>query len=88
MKPKLTVLLGAGSTPNLGVTDVPPIGMPSTCALTKRIGGMEFPAALHQSVRILLGPDETQPIQYNKPIPILPMMYHALTSEFDYTPTP
>ena len=86
MKPKLTVLLGAGSTLNLGVTppDVPPIGMPSTDALTKGIGGMTFPAALHQSVRILLGPDETQLIQYDKPISILPMIYHALTSEFDY----
>src|ERR1700684_4404456 len=58
--------------------------MPSTDDLTKRIGGMKFPAALHRSVPILFGPDERQPFQYNKLVPILPMFYHALTSEFDY----
>ncbi len=86
MKPSLTVLLGAGSTLNLGVTPpgAPPIGMPSTDDLTRRIAGMKIPAALHRSVPILLGPDESQPFQYNKQVPILPMIYHALTSEFDY----
>ena len=87
MKPTLTVLLGAGSTLNLGVTppDAQPIGMPSTHDLTKKIGGMEIPAALRRSVPILLGPDEGQPYYgYTKKIPILPMIYHALTSEFDY----
>ena len=86
MKPRLTVLLGAGSTLNLGVTppDAPSVGMPSTDALTKRIARMPFPAAVHRSVPILFGPDENQPFQYPKQIPILPMIYHALTREFDY----
>jgi hypothetical protein len=86
MKPRLTILLGAGSTLNLGVTppDAPPIGMPSTGDLTKRIAGMQTPAVLHRSVPILFGPNESQPFQYNKQIPILPIIYHALTSEFDY----
>ena len=86
MKP-LTVLLGAGSTLNLGVTspDVTPIGMPSTDDLTKLIleGRKKFPAALHRRP-ILLGPDESQQISpSNKWIPVLPMIHRALTSEFD-----
>ena len=42
MKPQLTVLLGAGSTLNLGLTglDGQPIGMPSTADLTARICSM------------------------------------------------
>ena len=86
MKPRLTVLFGAGSTLNLGVTpaEVPPIGMPSTSDLTRRIADMQIPAALHRSVPILLGPDENQPFQPPpRWVPILPMIYHALTSEFD-----
>jgi hypothetical protein len=85
-KPILTILLGAGSTLNLGVTPpgVPPCGMPSTDDLTKRIAGMKFPAALRRSVPVLFGPDESQPFQINKQVPILPVIYHALTSEFDY----
>lgn len=74
MKPRLTVLLGSGSTLNLGVTppDAPPIGMPSNSDLTRRIAGMEFPAALHRSVPILFGPDESQPFHYTKQFPISP----------------
>jgi hypothetical protein len=85
-KPTLTVLLGAGSTVNLGVTppEVQPIGMPSTERLTNRIAAMRFPAAVHRGTPILFGPDATQPFQYNRTFPILPMIHRALTSEFDY----
>jgi hypothetical protein len=87
MKPRLTVLLGAGSTVNLGVTPPevqPPTGMPSTADLTTRIARMQIPAALYRGARILLGPDERQSIQDTRWVPILPMIYDALIREFDY----
>jgi SIR2-like domain len=86
MKPRLTVLLGAGSTLNLGVTPpaAPPVGMPSTADLTKRIARMRFPAAVHPGIPILFGPDATQPFQYPRAIPILPEIYRTLSNEFDY----
>ena len=84
--PILTILLGAGSTVNLGITPlgVPPIGMPSTATLTDRVAGMRFPAAVRRSTPILFGPDEQKPFQYNQTFPVLPMIYRALTSDFGY----
>ena len=86
MKPRLTVLLGAGSTLNLGVTPpgVPPTGMPSTDDLTKRIARMQYPAVAHPGLPILFGPDAKKPFRYPKQIPIIPMVYDALAREFDY----
>jgi len=85
-KPALMVLLGAGSTANLGVTplDVPPIGMPSTQAITKRVATMTYPAVVRRGAPILFGPDINQPLQGNTIIPIVPMIYRALSAEFDY----
>jgi hypothetical protein len=87
-KQRLTVLLGAGSTLNLGVTpaDVQHVGMPCTDDLTERIKGMPFPAVSRQNIPILLGPDQNQPLQIggHVPIPILSMIHRALASEFEY----
>jgi SIR2-like domain len=85
-KPTLTILLGAGSTVNLGVTPpkVPPIGMPSTDDLTKRIARMRFPAAVRRGTPILFGPDQEKPFHYNKQVPILPLIHRVLSSQFEY----
>jgi hypothetical protein len=83
MKPRLTVILGAGSTQDLGIG--PPnsvLGMPSTEDLTLRIANMPWPATVREGAPILLGRDEQLP-RFGRTVPVLPLIYRALKTRFE-----
>jgi hypothetical protein len=83
MKPKLTILLGAGSTLNLGLG--PPgvvAGMPSTTELTERIARLQYPAAVRKGAPFVYGPDQKYPFSIDKSFPLLPAIHSALSGAF------
>jgi SIR2-like domain len=83
MRPRLTIILGAGSTQDLGIG--PPnsvLGMPSTEDLTLRIANMRWPATVREGAPILLGPEERLP-SFGRAIPILPLIYRTLKTSFE-----
>ncbi|HXN88431.1 MAG TPA: SIR2 family protein [Methylocella sp.] len=83
MKPKLTILLGAGSTLKLGLGAPDAVsGMPSTAELTERIARLQFPAAVRRGVPFVYGPDQKYPFSIDKPFPLLPAIYSALSGAF------
>jgi hypothetical protein len=83
MKPKLTVLLAAGSTINLGIGPSSP-GMPSTKELTAIIAGLKYPAAVRPGMPFVLTADQTHPSAFAQSIPILPRLTRALHDAFSY----
>ena len=83
MKSKLTVLLAAGSTINLGIGPSS-AGMPSTKELTDIIAGLKYPAAVHSGVPFVLTVDQTHLSAFAQSIPILPRITRALHNAFSY----
>jgi hypothetical protein len=81
MKPSLSVLLGAGSTMML-CPEEPTIGMPSTADLSKRIANMKYPMAVYRGTPIIFGAGHDEPYVHNRPVPVLPLINHALSNEF------
>jgi hypothetical protein len=83
MKPKLTILLGAGSTLNLGLGPSGVVsGMPSTAELTERVARLQYPAAVRRGVPFVFGPDQKHPFSIDKTFPLLPAIHGALSGAF------
>ncbi len=83
MKPRLTVLLGAGSTAclNPGIPDLR--GMPSTKDLTDCISKMQFPKVILSGTPFLLTDGTETPFAVNKAVPVLRLLYRALSNTFE-----
>jgi hypothetical protein len=79
-KPKLTILLGAGSTMQLYSKDRPG-GMPSTIAVTERLDRLEYPRAPGEAVAII-GPNAASHLRVPRHIPIVPFIFRALRGAF------
>ena len=85
MKPRLTILLAAGSTINLGIGPPGAVpGMPSTKELTERIAGLKYPAAVRAGVPFLIVADQKSTFGFAHSVPILPLLNHALRCAFEY----
>jgi hypothetical protein len=82
MKPRLTVLLGAGSTFSLA-PDIPGCrGMPSTDELTARLSKMQFPKVVLCGTPFLLDEKSGKPFSWNTAVPVLPLIHRALSNAF------
>ncbi len=82
MKPRLTVLLGAGSTVSLN-PEIPSIrGMPSTADLTTCISRMPFPRVVRIGTPFLQTERDTKPFVTSEGIPVLRLLSEALSSTF------
>jgi hypothetical protein len=85
MKPRLTVLLAAGSTLKSGIgpkSSVP--GMPSTRELTDLIANLKFPTALRLATPYFIDDNQKKAFGLSHPVAVLPMINHVLRSAFDY----
>ena len=85
MKPRLTVLLGAGSTLKSGIgpkSSVP--GMPSTRELTELIANLKFPTALRLATPYFIADNQKKPFGLSHLVAVLPMINHLLRGTFDY----
>jgi len=83
MKPRLTVLLGAGSTVSLNPGIPGLCGMPSTDDLTTRISRMQSPKVVLIGTRFLLTDETEKPFALNKAVPVLRLLYRALSNTFE-----
>ncbi len=82
MKPRLTVLLGAGSTISLR-PDIPSLcGMPSTADLTACISRMQFPRVVRTGTPFLQTDGDKNPFVTSEGIPVLRLLTRALSSTF------
>ena len=82
MKPRLTVLLGAGSTISLR-PDIPSLcGMPSTADLTACISRMQFPRVVRTGTPFLQTEGDKTPFVASEEIPVLRLVTRALSSTF------
>lgn len=85
MKPKLTVLLGAGSTLKSGIGPKSSVlGMPSTPELTNLIANLRFPMALRLATPFLIADNQKKTFRFSHPVAVLPMINHLLRGAFDY----
>jgi hypothetical protein len=85
MKPRLTVLLAAGSTLRSGIgpkSSVP--GMPSTRELTDLIANLKFPAALRFATPYFIDDSQKEAFGLSHSVAVLPMINHILRGAFDY----
>jgi hypothetical protein len=82
VKPRLTVLLGAGSTVSLN-SEIPTLcGMPSTTDLTTRISRMEFPKIVRTGIPFLQSEGDQKPLAMGETIPVLSLITRALSGTF------
>src|SRR6516164_4858868 len=83
MKPRLTVLLGAGSTISLK-PDVPGFrGMPSTDELTALVSKMQFPKVVLCGTPFLFNERCEEPFALDTAVPVLQRLYRALLCTFE-----
>jgi SIR2-like domain len=81
MRPRLTVLLGAGSTVSLN-PGIPGLrGMPSTDDLTAHISRMQFPKVILNGTPFLL--TDEGPFALNEAVPVLRLLRRALSNTFE-----
>jgi hypothetical protein len=80
-KPRLTILLGAGSTMNLYRNEVAD-GKPSTAEITKHVVNWPLPAAVISSPPIRHS-KLVEPFLLPRDVPIFPLLYRALSRDFD-----
>lgn len=82
MKPRLTVLLGAGSTLSLNPGMPGLRGMPSTDDLTARISRLQFPTIVLNGIPFLQTEKQEKAFATSEAIPVLPLLFRALSSKF------
>ena len=89
MNNRLTILLGAGSTLDLGTPSLN--GMFSTQELTERLIRDQYPALIDPGTSYIFKPEPgadpkiSPPLQNNHSyqIPIIPLIYHSLKAHYD-----
>lgn len=80
-KPPLTILLGAGSTANLGL-EGPPRGMPSTKEITGAVRGMRLPAAIKLGMPVRYWENQQPSVTSIAEIPIIGHIFSRLASHY------
>jgi hypothetical protein len=81
MKPRLTILLGAGSTVSLDRSRPELPGMPSTDELTACVSRMQFPKVIHSGTAFLQTAEDKAFVA-SKSIPAIELIFQALSNKF------
>jgi hypothetical protein len=83
VKPRLTVLLGAGSTISLDPDHPTRPGTPSTSEITQRVINLQFPKAVLAGTPFLQTATSENTSAIHKTIPVLQSIYRALLGTFE-----